>query len=265
MGAAGQFFGRVAVVTGATRGIGRATARMLARNGASLVIAGRSTAASPNRLLPGTLEEAHAELTALGVDVVSVPADLASIDDTQAIIDTTLARFGRCDILINNAAFMPSSPVMSTSPNQLLTAVRINVAAPLQLCHGFVPGMLERGWGSVLNVSSLASQSAPPTLFAYGASKAVLERFTEALGTELSGKGVSVSAVQVAEVATEMWELANSSGLLGARRTRSSNGVFDPADVAEAFRWILEGRAHSMGRVWSFEELMAAGAISPRS
>ncbi|MGE0308017.1 MAG: SDR family NAD(P)-dependent oxidoreductase [Acidimicrobiia bacterium] len=259
-----QFSGRVAVVTGATRGIGRATARMLARNGASLVIAGRSTAAAPSRLLPGTLEEAQAELTALGVDVVSVPADLASADDTQAIIDATLARFGRCDILINNAAYMPSSPVMSTSANKLMSAVRINAAAPLQLCQGFVPGMLERGWGRVLNVSSGASQSAPPALFAYGASKIVMERLTEALGAELAGRGVSISAVQVAEVATEMWELANSSGLMDAQGTPSSNEVFDPAAVAEAFRWILEGGDDSRGRVWAFDELTAAGVIRPR-
>jgi NAD(P)-dependent dehydrogenase (short-subunit alcohol dehydrogenase family) len=94
----------VAVLTGATRGLGRAIAVALARRGASLAIVGRSTEASPNRSLPGTLEHTAADLRALGVPVLEVAADLSVPDDVDRIVHTVLDELGRCDICIHNAA-----------------------------------------------------------------------------------------------------------------------------------------------------------------
>jgi 3-oxoacyl-[acyl-carrier protein] reductase len=255
--------GRVAVVTGATRGIGRATARVLGGCGARLVLVGRSTGEHPNRVLPGTLEEVGDELGAEGVDVTTVEADLGSPDDTQRIVEATLGSFGRCDVLVNNAAFMPSGPILEMPSRRWLSVLRINAVAPLQLIQAFAPGMLERRWGRVLNVSSGASTGAPPDLFMYGSSKAILDRLTTDLHEEAGGGGVAFNAVRVGAVATEQWHYSNNTGILERQGTGHLAEVFDPADVAEAFAWLILQPSEWSGRVLSFDDLIELGALRP--
>jgi len=255
--------GRIAVVTGSTRGIGRATVRALGRRGAAVVLVGRSTADQPNRVLPGTLEEAAAELSAEGIDVLTVSADLASPEDTDAIITTTLDRWSRCDILVNNAAFMPSGPILEMPSRRWQAVFRINTVATLQLIQGFAPGMLERGWGRVLNVSSGAAVGSTPDLFMYGSSKAAVDGLTTALHTEAGGKGVAFNAVRVGAVGTEQWHYANEAAILDRQGTGDDMPVFDPAAVAEAFAWLVSQPADHSGNVHSFDDLITLGALDP--
>lgn len=254
---------RVAVVTGATRGIGRATARALGQRGARLVLVGRSTARHPNRVLPGTLEEAQDQLRSEGLDAITVEADLGSADDTERIVEATLGAFGRCDVLVNNAAFMPSGRILEMPPRRWLSVLRINAVAPLQLIQGFVPGMLERGWGRVLNVSSGASAGSPPDLFMYGSSKALLDRLTTDLEAEAGGRGVAFNAVRVGAVATEQWHYSNDTGILDRQGTGRDTAVFDPGAVAEAFAWLILQPSERSGCVLSFEDLIGLGALEP--
>jgi NAD(P)-dependent dehydrogenase (short-subunit alcohol dehydrogenase family) len=255
--------GRVAVVTGATRGIGRATAVALGRQGARLVLVGRSTSEHPNRVLPGTLEEARAEFRREGLDAVTIEADLGSPDDTQRVVDTTLDSLGRCDVLVNNAAFMPSGPILEMPSRRWLAVLRINAVAALQLIQGFVPGMLEREWGRVLNVSSGASTGAPPDLFMYGSSKALVDRLTTDLHDEAGARGVAFNAVRVGAVATEQWHYSNDSGVLERQGTGRDSQVFDPSDVASAFVWLVGQPPELSGRVLSFDDLVELGALRP--
>jgi NAD(P)-dependent dehydrogenase (short-subunit alcohol dehydrogenase family) len=263
MSPAGSLEGRVAVVTGATRGIGRATARALGRQGARLVLVGRSTSEHPNRVLPGTLEEAQDEFQREGLDVVTIEADLGSPEDTQEIVDTTLGSWGGCDVLINNAAFMPSGPILEMPSRRWLAVLRINAVAALQLIQGFVPGMLERGWGRVLNVSSGASTGSPPDLFMYGSSKALVDRLTTDLHAEVGGRGVAFNAVRVGAVATEQWHYSNDSGILERQGTGREAQVFEPSDVADAFVWLVGRSSEFSGRVLSFDDLVELGALQP--
>jgi NAD(P)-dependent dehydrogenase (short-subunit alcohol dehydrogenase family) len=257
--------GRVAVVTGATRGIGRATARALGGRGARLVLVGRSTAEHPNRVLPGTLEEAGAEFRAEGMEVTTVAADLGSPEDTERILEATLGSFGRCDVLVNNAAFMPSGPILKMPWRRWQSVLRINAVAALQLIQGFVPGMLGRQWGRVLNVSSGASTGAPADLFMYGSSKALLDRLTIDLHAETGGRGVACNAVRVGAVATEQWHHSNESGILDRQGTGRDAAVFDPDAVGEAFAWLIEQPGECSGHVFSFDDLIERGALQPPS
>ncbi len=254
---------KVAVVTGATRGIGRATARALGRRGASVVLVGRSTAENRNRVLPGTLEEASAELAGEGVEVLAIPADLRSAEDTERVVEVTLAERGRCDILVNNAAFMPSGPILEMPPRRWLAVFRINAVAPLQLIQGFTPRMFERGWGRVLNVSSGAAVVCPPDLFMYGSSKAALDRLTSELHLEAGGRGVSFNAIRVGAVGTEQWQYANQTGILERQGTDSAEPVYDPVAVAEAFTWLILEPSDRSGGVYSFADLIELGSLDP--
>lgn len=259
----GALDGRVAVVTGSTRGIGRATARALGRRGARVVLVGRSTAESPNRVLEGTLEQAADELTAIGVEVLTVAADLASPEDTDRIVDATLDRFGRCDVLVNNAAFMPSGSILEMPSRRWLAVLRINAVAALQLIQGFVPGMTGRSWGRVLNVSSLSSGGASPDLFMYGSSKTLLDRLTTDLDVETGGHGVAFNAVRVGAVATEQWNYASQSQILERQGTGPGEPLFEPEAVGEAFAALILKPSEWSGHVLTFEELIAMGVLAP--
>jgi NAD(P)-dependent dehydrogenase (short-subunit alcohol dehydrogenase family) len=254
--------GRVAVVTGATRGIGRATARALAQEGARIVLVGRSTTEHPNRVLPGTLEDAREELRGEGFEVCTVEADLGSPEDTERIARVTMETFGRCDVLVNNAAFMPSGPILEMPSRRWLSVLRINAVAPLQLIQAFVPGMLERGWGRVLNISSAASVQAPPDLFMYGSSKSLLDRLTAGLEEEAGGRGVAFYAVRVAAVATEQWHYSNDTGILDRQGTGATPEVFDPDAVGKAFAWLILEPADRSGSVLTFDDLVELGALA---
>src|SRR5262245_15845595 len=144
--------GAVVVITGATRGIGREAAFVFGRAGAHVVIVGRTTDEAPNALLPGTLESVVAELEAEGIDARAVRADLLDEEQTQSIVDQTLAAYGRCDVLVNNAAYTSNGPILQVPYGRWQKAMRMQVIAPLQLAQGFVPGMLERGVGLVLYI-----------------------------------------------------------------------------------------------------------------
>src|SRR5262245_59504172 len=147
----------VTVITGATRGIGREAALTFGRAGAKVVIVGRTTDDSPHQVLAGTLESVLAELHGEGIDARSLQADLLDEDQTQSIVDRTLEWYGRCDVLVNNAAYTSNGPILQVPWGRWQKGMRVHVTAPLQLVQGFVPGMLERGSGRVVNVSSSAA------------------------------------------------------------------------------------------------------------
>jgi NAD(P)-dependent dehydrogenase (short-subunit alcohol dehydrogenase family) len=188
---------RVVVVTGATRGIGRGIADAFARRGDTLVIAGRSTDASPNQLgLPGTLEGVAAELQAAGSEVLTVNADLAKVEDAQKVVDATLNAYGVPDLLVNNAAATFIGPFLDVPVSRWRTALNLNLLAPVALIQGFLPGMLQRGEGRVVNITSSAARTHElPTggvpQLCYGASKAGLDSLTYGLARDFAGMGVS--------------------------------------------------------------------------
>ena len=150
--------GKVIVVTGATRGIGKAAALELARQGAELVIVGRSTLERPDAYQPGTLEEVVEELQALGTDALGVQADLLDPEQVANVIERTLEWRGRCDVLINNSAYTSNGPILEVAPRKWQNGFQMQVTTPLQLIQGFAPGMFERGSGRVLNIGTRAAR-----------------------------------------------------------------------------------------------------------
>ncbi|MHA7833361.1 MAG: SDR family NAD(P)-dependent oxidoreductase [Algiphilus sp.] len=197
--------GRVALVTGASRGIGRAIAVRLAAHGASLVATSSARSAE-------ALEGVCAEIAAQGGQAATVIADLADAEARADLVARASSYFGAVDILVNNAAAMPEfAPPsrMSLARRQQLFA--INLDAPLDLCQQALPAMRSNGWGHILNISSDTVRQPPVpypasadmvhALAVYGASKAALERVTQGLAAELHGSGVRVNALAPSRIA----------------------------------------------------------------
>jgi len=254
--------GSVAVVTGATRGIGRATAEALGRAGATIVVVGRTTEAEPNAYLPGTCEGVERELTALGIEARSVRADLSDPDQVDDIVTGTLEWFGRCDILVNNAAYTSNGPVLEIPARRWQRAFQVQVVSPLQLCQGFVPGMLERGFGRVVNVSSGASQSSSPSLALYAVSKLAMERWGEYMEIELGGRGVSFNTLRVDTiVTTEGWHYVRDTQ--GEAMATGGAGLPDdlltPAQCADFIAWMLAQPTTWTGQTVGFDDIRALG------
>jgi NAD(P)-dependent dehydrogenase (short-subunit alcohol dehydrogenase family) len=208
-----NFAGKTALVTGAGRGIGRAVALGLGAAGARVVLLARTTS---------QLEETRALLREHGVPAgrVSVlPADLAEEDDRGRAVAAALAA-GRVDILVNNAATVePLGPTAGIKAADLRLAFEVNVIAPAALTAAVLPGMLEAGWGRVVNVSSAIATS-PAAMIrgnAYAATKAALEAHTVNLAAELRGTGVTVNAYRPGGVDTAMqaWIRRQDPGRIG--------------------------------------------------
>ena len=201
----GRFGGRRVLVTGASRGIGAALAVELAAQGADVAITARTLDAHPT--LPGSLNETAAAIEAHGRRAVPIVADLTDPDDRARIVPEAEAGLGGpLDVLVNNAAAAIYQPLADYPLKRRRLIFEANVHAPLDLAQAVLPGMIERGEGWILNLSSGSARSRPGPPFAanamgstlgiYGASKAALNRMTNALAEEVWGTGVRVNTVE---------------------------------------------------------------------
>jgi NAD(P)-dependent dehydrogenase (short-subunit alcohol dehydrogenase family) len=208
---------KVAVVTGASRGIGKQTAVMLARRGVQVALAARTEEPRPNT--PGTLNQTADELRALGIDPLVVRADLSLQEDLDRLVSNTLTHFGHVDILVNNAAYTVGKTLFTHIPDltrdQWEKHFAINVTAPLMLIQGFWNSMKERGGGVIVNVTSGASYlrevspnidnvtGLPENGPAYGASKAALNRMANVIAQEGLAHRIAVINIEPGFVLTE--------------------------------------------------------------
>ena len=199
-----RFEGRTAIVTGASRGIGAAAARRLAAEGADLVITARTL--DQHSTLPGSLRATADGLKQFGGEVHVVSSDLSDAEDRSTIVSEATELLGRpVDILVNNAAAAIYQPLVDFPLKRRMLTFEINVHAPMDLAQAVLPGMIDRGEGWIVNVSSATAHSwVPPFKLGslgsstgiYGASKAALNRMTNALGAECAGTGVRINTIE---------------------------------------------------------------------
>lgn len=196
--------GKIAVVTGASRGIGEASARALDRHGARVVLTGRTVA---------DLERVAGELTN---DPVVVPADLAAPRSGTELAATILDRVDGVDIVVNNAGIpMRRTPAQLTE-DDLDLVFAINVRALTMLTLGLGPSMVARGGGSVINISSIAGVHGPQGRVAYAGTKGAVDAMTRALAADWGPDGIRVNSIAPGIIATAIWEesRANVPGLI---------------------------------------------------
>jgi NADP-dependent 3-hydroxy acid dehydrogenase YdfG len=185
--------GEVAIVTGASSGIGAATARELGQRGATVVLAARRA---------DLLEAQAKSIREAGGRATAVPTDMTDAADVAMLAERTTAAFGRVDVLVNNAGTFWSTVLASSSPAQITTVVQVNLLGAMLLTQAALPGMLARRHGAIVSVGSLSGRVAMEPL--YSATKYGLRGFSLALRRQLAGTGVSVSLVSPGNINTDM-------------------------------------------------------------
>jgi NADP-dependent 3-hydroxy acid dehydrogenase YdfG len=224
----GALDGRWALVTGASRGIGLATAVALGREGARVALLGRDGDA---------LAKAHEAVRATGADAVDVSIDLRKGPEVGAVVAELVDRMrGAPDILVNNAGRFDLAPVHETSVEAFAASVETNLVAPFALVRAVLPAMRERGSGHVVTVGSIADRAVFPENAAYASAKHGLRALHEVLRAELRGTGVRASLVSPGPVDTALWDPHDPD----ARAGFTPRAQMLRADaVAEAIRWIV--------------------------
>lgn len=237
----GRFDGKVALVTGATAGIGEATARRLAAEGAAVVLTGRS------------IERGKAVQEELGDAALFVADDLADEGAAERCVDAALARHGRLDVLVNNAAVDHTGDLLATPMSEVRELFEINVFAALRMLQAAGRAMRERG-GSIVNVSSRLASIGVPTMSVYSASKGAILALTRAAAVELAPVGIRVNAVAPGMTRTPLYEawLAQQADPAAIDRETAAKvpqgRLAVPGDVAAAIAYLAsEDAAHVTG------------------
>jgi 7-alpha-hydroxysteroid dehydrogenase len=221
--------GRVAVVTGAGRGIGAATAVALAQAGADVVISARTA---------DQLAAVAQEVEAAGRRALAIPADLSDLDAAAGLAQAAVDAFGRLDIVVNNVGGALPRAFMATTPRHLVNAFQFNVAVAHSLTQAAVPHLLaaaDGGTGSVVSITSAVGRAAGRGYLAYGTAKAALAHYTRLAAADLAPR-IRVNAIAVGAVATSALDIVLTDGTLRRQMERATplGRIGDPQDVAAA-------------------------------
>jgi citronellol/citronellal dehydrogenase len=189
----GALSGRVAIITGASRGIGRALALGLARAGCAVVIAAKSTESTDK--LPGSIFSVAQEVEALGVQALPVAVDVRDAEAIDALAARTVERFGHIDILINNAGALWWKPLLETPARRFDLVLGVNARAAFLCCRAVLPSMIARRWGHIINMSPPLDLSIVPGRIAYSISKLGMTLLTFGLAQEVRSHNIAVNAL----------------------------------------------------------------------
>ena len=179
--------GKVALVSAASKGLGKAAATELAREGASLAICARGEEA--------LLSAADEIRRGAGVDVLPVVADVSKPEDVAALVDAAIKRFGHIDILVNNAGGPPTTTFLDASPEEFRQAIDMNLMSTLLLSKAVVPHMRRQGWGRIINIVSLAAKQPLPGLILSNTSRPAVLGLAKGMANELAKDGILVNCV----------------------------------------------------------------------
>lgn len=232
--------GRVALVAASSRGLGRAVAAELAAEGAHLVLCARGET---------DLEETAAAIRHdSGVEVHAVPVDLSDLDAVAGLADAALERFGQVDILVNNAGGPAAGPFEAHDRDAWRAAIRVNLESALELTRALLPGMKERGWGRIVNITSVAVKEPVDGLILSNSVRAAVTGFARTLANEVAPYGVTVNNALPGYTRTD--RLEELAGALAAQRN------VDRSVIEDGWR-----AAIPMGRLGEPEEFAALVAF----
>ncbi|NRF95044.1 SDR family oxidoreductase [Paenibacillus frigoriresistens] len=238
--------GKVALVTGASRGIGREIAEEFARNGAKVIVNYASS--------PAKAEEVVSRIKNNGGDAIAILADISSVAEVEKLFQETLKAFGRIDILVNNAGIMITKPIASITEEDFDKQFAINVKGTFFACQQAAKYMEQNG--RIINFSTSVVGQMFPTYSVYAGTKGAVEQFTRQLAKEFGPKGITINAIAPGPVNTELFTVGKTEEQIeGLRKMNAFGRLGEPNDIAsvalflasEESQWITGQTIRSNG------------------
>lgn len=227
----GQLAGKVALVTGASSGIGEAAALCLAEAGATVALCARRV---------DRLSGLVAQIEAVGGKALAIPSDMTVEEDARGAVEKTVAAFGRIDILINSAGIMEAGGIENCDTAIYRRVIDINLMGTVYTSAAAVPHMLEQGGGDIITISSLAGRKGGPMTSAYSASKHAVNMMTDGMRQELGGKNIRVTTLMPGATETEVADsISDPQWRTAIKAHVSKEGAVKPRDIGEAIVFIL--------------------------
>jgi len=272
----GKLDGKVAIVTGASRGIGKAVAQLFAAEGAQVVCASRTLAEGDHKILEGSLSTTVSEIQKAGGTALVVQTDVSNEESCEQLVTAAKRQFGPVDVLVNDAALNYYIPIKDYPVRRWMRAFAVNLHGPFMLSQKVLPDMIERRSGAIVNISSTAAvgpgrgpyKSSGTGGTMYGTTKAALERFTQGLAEEVYQYGISVTCISPSQVVptpgtvyfkivsgmddprSEPPEMMAKAVLLLATEPpdKVTGRVTYSQTILKEFGWITEGRGTGIDR-----------------
>jgi NAD(P)-dependent dehydrogenase (short-subunit alcohol dehydrogenase family) len=245
----------VAVITGASRGIGKQLAVDFGRSGYDVVCLARSNKDAPSKL-PGTIEQTADLVRQTGANALALPLNVQNEDDVRETADRVYAEIGRCDVLINNAAIAVPGKTLEQPTKRWRLAIDVNVNGPLYMMYYFCPRMRDAGGGRVINISSGASDAPEFGRVSYTVTKRALEALTEAMAFELAEAKVAVNCIKL-ELA--VW----SEGFAFTLGDVDTSGFEDPVIMSDAALWLAKQPLDYTAKVLTIGQFREMGVVRP--
>ncbi|MFC6723615.1 SDR family oxidoreductase [Halobium palmae] len=223
--------GQVAIVTGASSGIGSATAESLASRGASVVLAARRE---------DELEELADRIEDTDGEALVIPTDITDDDDIDSLVEATLDEYDRIDILVNNAGVMPLAHIAQADRETLQTTIDVNLSGLITLTHAVVPTMIEQESGHIVNLSSVVGRFLQANSSHYNAAKAGVKMFGDSLRLDVAENGIHVATIEPGAVDTELLDhIPDEEIQEGVKEHVGSMDALAPEDIARTITFVV--------------------------